>query len=86
MDVTNLHAPRPLTSVVQWQRAGPGKGQGGFDARRACVFVFETAVSKFFDARARGVVVEHQALVREAWVRIPPCSFKEENKLIGEKA
>ena len=86
MDVTNLHAPGPSTSVVQWQRAGPASGQGGFDARCACVFVFETAVSKLFDTRACGVVVERQALVREAWVRIPPCSFKEENKLIGEKA
>ena len=86
MDVINLHAPWPLTSVVQWQRAGPGKEQGGFDARRACVIDFETAVSKFFDARACGIVVEHQALVREAWVRIPPCSFIEEKRLITEKA
>ena len=73
--------------MVQWQRAGPASGrEGSMPGVHVFSSVFETAVSKIFGARARGVVVERQALVREAWVRIPPCSFKEENKLIGEKA
>ena len=69
--------------AARWTRKGAGRVRC---PTSMCFRFLRRPSQNFFGARARGVMVERQALVREAWVRIPPCSFKEENKLICEKA